>query len=99
LSEANQNQSPEDAASVKKPRQMVKLLTTPKTTNGASTPKAAKELSAVKSAKSTKAKAKKATKTPETPEVVAPKEPELTAEQKADIRQVGGYVTHSSNVF
>jgi len=71
----------EDRDSVKKPRSNIKLtISTPKATNGTSTPKSAKEQSTTKS---TKPKTKKsAPKAPETPEVVAPKEPELTAEEK-----------------
>jgi hypothetical protein len=59
-------------------------LNTPKTTNGTSTPKSAKD-----PAKATKAKSKKATpKAVATPEVVAPKEPELTAEEKRAKKEV-----------
>ncbi|PMD25162.1 hypothetical protein NA56DRAFT_473079 [Hyaloscypha hepaticicola] len=70
----------DDRDSVKKPRPNIKLTTTPKATNGTSTPKSTKEHSTTKS---TKHKTKKSTtKAPETPEVVAPKEPEMTAEEK-----------------
>ena len=72
--------------SVKKPRPNIKLTTTPKATNGTSTPKSAKEHSTTKS---TKHKTKKSTtKAPETPEVVAPKEPEMTAEEKRAKKEV-----------
>jgi hypothetical protein len=72
--------------SVKKPRPNIKLTTTPKATNGTSTPKSAKEYSTTKS---TKHKTKKSTtKAPETPEVVAPKEPEMTAEEKRAKKEV-----------
>ena len=85
----------QESESVKKPR--LKLNnTTPKAPNGTSTPKTAKaakepkEQSAAKSAKSAKSKPKKAAaKAPETPEVVAPpKQPEQTAEQLHEGRQV-----------
>jgi len=66
--------------SVKKPRPNIKLTTTPKATNGTSTPKSVKEQSATKS---TKPKNKKpAPKATATPEPVVPKEPEMTAEEK-----------------
>jgi len=76
--------------SVKKPRSNIKLtISTPKATNGTSTPKSAKEQSTTKS---TKSKTKKSTpKAPETPEIVAPKEPELTAEEKRAKKEVSNY--------
>lgn len=64
--------------SVKKPR--IKL-NTPKTINGTSTPKVAKDPAAPKSAKPKKKSTPKV-KTAEVPEVVVPKEPELTPEEK-----------------
>lgn len=67
--------------SVKKPKTTIKL-NTPKTLNGTPTPKAAKDSAAPKSAKSKTKKATPKTKAAETPEVVAPKEPELTPEEK-----------------
>jgi hypothetical protein len=70
--------------SVKKPR--IKL-NTPKTINGASTPKTPKEPAAAKSAKSKK-KATPKVKAAETPEAVVPQEPELTAEEKRVKKEV-----------
>jgi hypothetical protein len=62
------------------------LTSTPKATNGASTPKSAKD----STAKAAKPKAKKATpKATEIPEAVAaPKEPELTPEEKRAKKEV-----------
>jgi len=70
-------ETPQRADSVKKPKTTIKL-NTPKT-NGTATPKSSKD----SAAKSSKLKTKKATpKVAATPEVVAPKEPELTPEEK-----------------
>jgi len=75
-------QTPQRGDSAKKPKTILKLTNnTPKTT---STPKTPKDQSA---AKSSKPKAKKAQKLQE--EAVAPKEPELTPEQKRLKKEVG----------
>lgn len=68
-------ETPQRSDSVKKPKTTIKL-NTPRT-NGTMTPKSAKE-----SAKSSKPKTKKAAKPAEAPEEVAPKEPELSPEEK-----------------
>ena len=79
-------QTPQRAESAKKPRANIKLTTTPKPTNGTSTPKAAKDPS---SAKSMKTKTKKATpKVQETVEAVAHKVQDLTAEEKRVKKEV-----------
>ncbi|KAH8815114.1 hypothetical protein F5884DRAFT_164774 [Xylogone sp. PMI_703] len=71
--------TPQKTDSVKKPKTTIKL-NTPKTTNGIATPKSSKDTT-----KPTKPKTKKSTaKAEEIVEVVAPKEPELTAEQKSE---------------
>jgi len=70
--------TPQGSDSVKKPRTTIKL-NTKKATNGVSTPKTPKEATP----KTAKVKKSKATpKAVETPEAAAPKEPELTAEEK-----------------
>lgn len=77
--------TPHRADSVKKPRPTIKL-NTPKTANGAATPKSAKDQSA---AKSSKAKAKKpAAKDEVAFEAPEPEKPEPTTEQKRATRQV-----------
>lgn len=76
-------ETPQRAESVKKPKIKLTVNSTPKTANGTtSTPKSTK---AATEGKVTKAKAKKAKETEEKKvekEVVAPKEPELSPEEK-----------------
>lgn len=72
-------ETPSRVDSVKKPRPTIKL-NTPKTTNGTSMPKIAKD-SATKATKPKSSK-KAAAKAAATPEVAIPKEPEMTAEEK-----------------
>jgi len=72
---SDNNQTPKRTDSVKKPK--LKLISTPKA-NGAETPKSAKEKK-----EKAKPKAKKAAAEP-----VAPKEPELSPEEKRKIKEV-----------
>jgi len=72
---SDNNQTPKRTDSVKKPK--LKLISTPKA-NGAETPKSAKEKK-----EKAKPKAKKAAAEP-----VAPKEPELSSEEKRKIKEV-----------
>jgi len=82
--------------SVKKPRPNIKLTTTPKATNGTSTPKSAKQHSTTKD----KPKIKKtAPKAPDTPEVVVPKEPEMTAEEKRAKKEATHPKLHSRDMY
>lgn len=68
--------------SAKKPKTVLKLTNTPKST---STPKTPKDQSASKGSKPKK----KAAPKPKEPEFVAPQEPELTPEEKRVKKEVG----------
>jgi len=63
-------------------------LNTPKTTNGTSTPKSAKEPATAKSTSKKSKKVAAKTAVADTPEVAAPKEPELSAEEKRAKKEV-----------
>ena len=84
---------PQGGDSVKKPRTTIKLNTTSKTANGTSTPKTPKE----STPKTTKPKKTKTPKTAEAPEVVAPKEPELSVEEKRAKKEVSHSKITSGN--
>ncbi len=90
----------QEAEPSKKPRIKFTNNNAPKTPNGTSATKAAKEQSAAKSAKATKPKPKKAAvvKTAETPAVVTPKGPEITVEQKREEKHVS-YPNHFAFTF
>lgn len=76
----NGKRANEDAAAQPEPKRPKIKLNTPKTTNGTSTPKATKDPAVPKS--TTKKPKKSKAAAAETPEVVAPKEPELSPEEK-----------------
>lgn len=92
MAETNFGQTPQRSESVKKPKIKLTTNSTPKTTNGAaSTPKSSKPKD---DSKPTKSKSKKATKdTAENleKEVATPKEPELTADEKHQRKEVRMY--------